>query len=53
MEKSQEEKMNYSPFFIHSIDPTQLNFGQNSDGFKILACNLFYRPSTKRENGLQ
>jgi len=52
MEKSQEVKVNSNPYFIHSIDPTPSNFGQNTDGFKILACHLFYRISTKRENGL-
>lgn len=43
MVKFREEKMNYCPFFIHSIDPTPLDFGQNSDGFKILVFPLFYR----------
>jgi hypothetical protein len=52
MEKFQEEKMNSLPFFIRSIDPTPLSFGQNSDGFEILAFNLFYHHSTKRGNGL-
>ena len=45
--------MNYSPFFIHSIDPTPLKFGPNSDGFEILVCHLFCRPLTKKENGSQ
>jgi len=44
MEKSQEEKMNSNLSFMHSIDPTLLKFGQNTDGFEILAFNLFYRP---------
>ena len=52
MEKSQEEKMNFSPFFIHSIDPTLLSFGLNTDGFEILVCHLFYQTSTERGNGL-
>jgi hypothetical protein len=52
MEKSPAEKMNFKPFFIHSIAPIPLNFGQNTDGFGILASNLFYRSSTKRGNGL-
>jgi hypothetical protein len=52
MEKSPAEKMNFSPFFIHSIEPTHLNFGPNSDGFEILFCHLFFRPLTKIENGL-
>jgi len=50
MEKSQEEEMNSSPLFIHSTDITHLNYGQNTDGSKILACLLFCRPSTKKEN---
>jgi len=45
--------MNSSPFFIHSNDHIPLNFGQNLDGFEILALNLFCLPSTKRENGLR
>ena len=52
MEKHLEEKMNSPPFFIRSIDPTHLNFGQNSDGFEILVFHLFYRSSTERVNGL-
>ena len=52
MEKPQVEKMNSDPFFIHSTDPTPLSFGQNSDGFEILVFHLFYRPLTKKENGL-
>ena len=52
MEKSPEEKMNSNPYFIHSTDPTLLKFGQNSDGFETLVCNLFCRPLTKKENGL-
>jgi len=52
MEKPQEGKMNSFPFFIHFNDPTPLSFGQNSDGFEILVFHLFYRPLTKKENGL-
>ena len=52
MEKPQEVKMNSNTYFIHSTEPIPLNFGQNTDGFKILACHLVYRPSTKRGNGL-
>jgi hypothetical protein len=52
MEKSQEGKMNFSLYFFHSIDPIPLKFGQSSDGFKILVCNLFYHSSAKREIGL-
>ena len=52
MEKPQEVKVNSNPYFIHSTDPTLLKFGQNSDGFEILVCNLFYRASTKRGNCL-
>ena len=52
MEKPQAEKVNSNPFFIHSTDPIPLNFCQNSDGFEILVFHLFYRPSTKKENGL-
>ena len=44
--------MNLLPFFIRSIDPTPLSFGQNSDGYEILICPVSYRPSTKRGNGL-
>ena len=44
--------MNSPPFFIRSIDPTPLNFGQNSDGFEILVLHLLCRSLTKRENGL-
>jgi len=52
MEKFQEEKVHSNPYFVHFTNPIPLNFGQNSDGFKILAYNLFCRPSTKKENGL-
>jgi hypothetical protein len=48
MEKPQVGKENSLPYFIHSTEAIPLNFGQNSDGFKILACHLFYRPTTKR-----
>jgi hypothetical protein len=44
MEKSQEEKMNSLPFFTHSADLLPLNFGPDTDGFKILAFYLFCRP---------
>jgi len=44
--------MNSLPCFTHSIGSTLLNFGQNIDGFKSLACNLFYQTSTERGNGL-
>ena len=49
MEKSQEEKTNFNPFFIHSTEPIHINFGRNTDGFEILACHLFYRPLTKKK----
>jgi len=52
MEKSLVEKKHSNPYSIHLTDPIHISFGQNSDGFEILVCNLFYRPSTKRENGL-
>ena len=51
MEKPQEVKVNSNPYFIHSTEPTPLNFGQNSDGFEILVCHLFCRSLTKKENG--
>ena len=44
--------MNSNPFFFHSIDPTRLNFGQNTDGFEILVFHLFYQTLTERVNGL-
>jgi hypothetical protein len=31
---------------------TLKKFGQNTDGLAILACHLFCRPFTKKENGL-
>jgi hypothetical protein len=52
MEKFQEEKVHSNPYFTHSIDPTRINFGQNSDGFEILVFHLFYQTSTERVNGL-
>ena len=52
MEKSPEEKLDYNPYFIHSIDPIHLNFVQNTDGFKILVCHLFYQTSKERGNAL-
>jgi len=52
MEKPQEGKRNSLPCFTHSTDLIPLNFGQNSDGFEILVCNLFCRSLTKKENGL-
>ena len=52
MEKFQEEKVHSNPYFTHSIDPTLLSFGLNTDGFEILVCHLFYQTSTERGNGL-
>jgi len=52
MVKPQEGKMNSLACFTHSIDPTRINFGQNSDGFEILVFHVFYRSSTERVNGL-
>jgi len=52
MEKPQEVKVNSNPYFIHSTEPIPLNFGQNTDGFEILVCHLFYQTSTERGNGL-
>ena len=40
-EKIQAVKMNSSRFFIRSIDPTPLKFGQNSDGIEILDFHFF------------
>jgi hypothetical protein len=52
MEKSQAVEMISNSSFIRSINPIPLSFTPNSDGFEILVCNLSYRISTKRENGL-
>ena len=53
MEKSPEGKMNSNLFFIHSTDRIHLSSGQNTDGFKILACVQSYDPLMREENGLQ
>ena len=53
MEKSQEVKTNFKPYFIHFTKPIHKNFVQSSDGFEILAYLLFYHLLTKEKNGLQ
>jgi hypothetical protein len=35
-------------YFIHSTDPIHLNFGQNTDGFEILAAISFTIPQQKK-----
>ena len=45
--------MNSNHFFIHSTEPIQINFGQNTDGLETLDCHPFYRPLTKEKDGLQ
>ena len=48
------EKNELQPhFFIHSTEPIQINFGQNTDGLETLDCHPFYRPLTKEKDGLQ
>jgi hypothetical protein len=53
MEKTLEAKVSFNLFFIHSTDRIHVSSGQNTDGFKILACLQSYNPLMREENGLQ
>jgi hypothetical protein len=52
MDKFPEVKTNFNHYSAPSTKLILSNFGQNTDGFEILVYPVFYRLSTKKENGL-